>query len=175
MVKMKIRLLIILFLIPLNSLGEKENDERIVIADLVNRKILDYCIVDTVKCDSTFRFFWDKKNRFFVLEHDKNRELLGVDFGCQLNIIDDRFFKKYNERNFDYFLPHYKDKSGNVKGMIEVEFPQQPKYFVRFLVRGYFFNFITYNIDDIYGEEYPFKDKNAFYVVYVPIWNSSKH
>ena len=136
---------------------------------------INYCVVDTIIDNGHLQFFWDRKYHFFLVRDNLHLEVMGVDFMNKL--YDYELMEKgnwYDYKQYEYHLPSDKKNGKKTKWLVEVDFFKRPKYFIRFLVRGQFFVDVTYVLDDIYGKYYPFKDPNAFYLVYVPLWDDVK-
>lgn len=167
---MKKVLLNLLSFLSINTLAQNEFKSNFSVESL------DYCVVDTVNYDRCrFRFFWDKKKHYFLLSDNGKMQILGLDFGLNLTSRDyERYIKKYEWNDYAVIPPIDKVGGENNSKRKELDFTQSPNCFIRFLVRGSFFCLMSYAIDGIYAEKYPFKDPESFYLVYVPLWEDLK-
>lgn len=163
---MKVVLLNLLLLLSIASFAKNGTNSNFRVGSL------DYCVVDTICYDNCrFRFYWDKRKRYFLISDNGKMEILGLDFGSNLTSRDyERYIKKYEWNDYEIIPPIDKVGGENNRKRKELDFAQEPKCFVRFLVRGAFFCLMSYAIDGIYAEKYPFKDPDSFYLVYVPLW-----
>lgn len=163
---MKVVLLNLLLLLSIASFAKNDTNSKFRVESL------DYCVVDTIYYDNCrFRFYWDKRKRYFLISDYGKMEILGLDFGSNLTSRDyERYIKNYEWNDYAIIPPIDKVGGENNRKRKELDFTQSPKCFVRFLVKGTFFCLMSYAIDGIYAEKYPFKDPESFYLVYVPLW-----
>lgn len=107
---------------------------------------------------------------FISMKGEKPIFLLGIPLLDNIEMID---FKKYHDIfGLKEYYYEYPIDSKIYKGFQEVSFAKKPKYFLVFLINGAYYNKVSHWIDG--PNKYPFKDQNAYYIVYVPIWDNVK-
>ncbi len=131
--------------------------------------MVNFFIVDTVKIDSNLVYRnYDSGFYFISNNHTHQYHLLSIDFLNKLEDVDyNSFHKVFGIQDFNYEFPV---DAGTHKKMQKVKFRKSPRFFIRLLIKGKFYNKVTVWIDDPIGP-YPFKDENAFYLIFVPVWN----
>jgi hypothetical protein len=106
---------------------------------------------------------------FISVNSESSKYLLGIPLLKNMETID---YKKYKDLfgQKEYYY-EYPIDSKNPKGIQEVYFAKKPKCFLVCLIQGAYYNKVSHWIDG--PDNYPFKDENAYYIVYVPIWDNT--
>lgn len=129
-----------------------------------------FFVIDTLyECNYKVyrKYIQNEFGSYFISLKDKNTiSLLGIPLLNNIEMID---YKNYcNIFGLKEYYYEYPIDSKNHNGLQEVYFVKKPKCFFVCLIKGLYYNKVSHWLDG--PSEYPFKDENAYYVVYVPIW-----
>ena len=153
--------------------------------------IRDIYAVETLEYDSNrFKTILGDNHHMFVVsddyltyKHDSKERTILQDWNSAILQI---YFSIHCKRKLGYYYPDEKgpdstvtitcvDKSIGNFNYKAVCFSTPPKFFRVYLIRGYVYDGLYGPAMDLVRHRMDFPEHNAFYKIYVPVWESSGH
>lgn len=130
---------------------------------------VNFFVIDSIDSKNIKIYANLKEQRCFLYLNDKEKYLLGVDVLEEMRSLDYasymKAFKDY-DNHFEYPMLINSDRCSEKEQ--EVRYKEPPRKYIALLIRGSYYNHLTISCHG--PAPYPFKDKKAFYLIFVPWW-----
>jgi len=152
---MKLFLSILLLSSSLFMFGQTFNDNFFIIDSIDSKNIKLYANL--------------KEQRYFLYLNDKEKYLLGVDLLDGMRYLDyTSYMKVFKDFDNHFEYPMLVKSYHSSERELEVRYNDPPRKYIALLIRGNYYNHLTISCHG--PKPYPFKDKKAFYLIFVPWW-----